>query len=295
MIEIKDIEKSFDGTKVLKGINLHVNKGRIYGLIGKNGAGKTTLMNIISGLSGADKGECYLAGEKQSKGKILKAHISYLPDIPGFFDYLTTAQYLDFLLKDLNGTERTAKRNELLWLVQIDKDRKIKNMSRGMKQRMGIAAALANDPEIMLLDEPTSALDPAGRHDLMAFLKVLKEQGRTIILSTHILEDMEKTCDEVGFLNGGVISRHIEMSDLRTQSEGYRFSFATPVDISDFNAQLVKITREGELDYLIEPLVKDLDTQKYILGILEQTGSLITSVRPEAVTLDDLFQEELQI
>ena len=117
--------------------------------------------------------------------------VGYLPDLPAFYDYLTTDEYLDFLLMN----ENPKRRDELLEIVGLPKGAKVKTMSRGMRQRLGIAAVLVKDPDVILLDEPTSALDPAGRNDVKDILLKLKSEGRTIILSTHILADMDSICD----------------------------------------------------------------------------------------------------
>ena len=158
MLTVDKVEKSFGDNNVLKGISFSVNKGQIFGLIGKNGVGKTTLINIIAGLSSADSGTCRIDDQVITvSNKSLS--IGYLPDSPNFFEYLTCGEYLDFLLME-NHSER---RKKLLDLVELMPDTKISTMSRGMRQRLGIAAAIIGDPDIVLLDEPTSALDPSGR------------------------------------------------------------------------------------------------------------------------------------
>ena len=193
MIKVNNIKKSFTHHDVLKGVNLEIEEGSIYGLIGKNGAGKTTLMNILTGLLEADSGTfSFETNEKK---------VGYLPDLPAFYDYLNTDEYLDFLLMHKNPV----RRNELLKLVNLPAGAKIKTLSRGMRQRLGIASVLVNDPDVILLDEPTSALDPAGRNDVKNILLELKEKGKTIILSTHILADMDIICDRAGFLSDGII------------------------------------------------------------------------------------------
>ena len=207
MISVQNIAKSFGENTVLKDVSLFVNEASIYGLIGHNGAGKTTLMSIMAGLSKADRGSYDYGGKR----------ISYLPDSPGFFDYLTAGEYIQFLM---SGTQIGSgpTKEELLRQVGLTGKIKISKMSRGMRQRLGIAAALVNDPDILLLDEPTSALDPAGRIELMQILGDLRRQGKSILLSTHILADMEKLCDKVGFLHKGIISRTVNVRDLNNRN-----------------------------------------------------------------------------
>ena len=205
MLNVNSITKSFENHKVLNGVSFSINNGEIYGLIGKNGAGKTTLMNIVAGLSKSDEGS-YSIGDETATSSI-----GYLPDIPAFFDYLTAQEYIDFLLMNVDRTKE--RKTHLLQLVGLKGNEKIKSMSRGMKQRLGVASALVTDPQVLLLDEPTSALDPQGRHELMEILKQLKADGRSIVLSTHILADMEKVCDKVGFLHDGVIKNEIRIGE----------------------------------------------------------------------------------
>ena len=166
MLCINGIAKSFGDHSVLKDASFSVGKGEIYGLIGENGAGKTTLMNIISGLSAADAGSFFVGKED-----LPLKRVGYLPDVPSFFDYLSTKEYIDFLL--MNTRKANTKRDQLLTLVGLKGNERIRIMSRGMKQRLGIAAALVTNPDVLLLDEPTSALDPMGRHELMEIMKQL--------------------------------------------------------------------------------------------------------------------------
>ena len=212
MLKVNRISKSFHGRQVLKEITFTVNSGEIYGLIGKNGAGKTTLMNIIAGLSCPDSGACLI--DNKNKRNPNSVRTGYLPDLPSFYEYLTAKEYMDFLLMNTRKQNLSDKRNQLLENVKLSGKEKIKDMSRGMKQRLGIAAALVNDPPILLLDEPTSALDPMGRHELMEILKSLKKEGKAILLSTHILADMEQVCDNTGFLNNGTIEKEINVNSL---------------------------------------------------------------------------------
>ena len=196
MLKVDGIRKSFSGNDVLRGVSFSIKQGEIYGLIGKNGAGKTTLLNIMAGLMDKD------AGTLKKDGVI-----GYLPDLPNFFEYLKTDEYLDFLLMDKDKK----RRDELLDMVGLKSGLKVKTMSRGMRQRLGIAAALVNNPDIILFDEPTSALDPLGRKDVKDILLNLKDKGKTIVLSTHILADMDKICDRAGFLHNGIIAKEVDV------------------------------------------------------------------------------------
>ena len=280
MVKVSDIKKSFARKEVLKGVNLDIEEGSIYGLIGKNGAGKTTLMNIMSGLLKADGGICSFGGNGKKVG--------YLPDLPAFYDYLTTDEYLDFLLMNKNP----ARRNELLNQVGLPDKAKIKTLSRGMKQRLGIAGVLVNDPDVLLLDEPTSALDPSGRNDVKDILFNLRSKGKTIMLSTHILADMDSICDKAGFLSGGVIAREVDVASIRNSADEMIVSFAGEPDLEKLYGYTQKI-------YVINPVTirividkeDKLASQQKVLQGLSSLGREITSISTAVNSLDGIFRE----
>ena len=266
MISVQNIAKSFGENTVLKDVSLFVNEASIYGLIGHNGAGKTTLMSIMAGLSKADRGSYDYGGKR----------ISYLPDIPGFFDYLTAGEYIQFLM---SGTQIGSgpTKEELLRQVGLTGKIKISKMSRGMRQRLGIAAALVNDPDILLLDE------------LMQILGDLRRQGKSILLSTHILADMEKLCDEVGFLHKGIISRTVNVRDLNNRNAWIVQLNRNP-DGMDISCDQVSVIGDRQLRIVIDG-DEHIKNQQNALKWLSSLDSMIVSIRNESRTLEDLFQE----
>lgn len=279
MLNVNSIAKSFENHKVLNGVSFSINNGEIYGLIGKNGAGKTTLMNIIAGISKPDEGNFSIGKENATDT------IGYLPDLPAFFDYLTAQEYLDFLLMNTDRTNE--RRTHLLQLVGLRGSEKIKSMSRGMKQRLGIAAALVTDPKVLLLDEPTSALDPQGRHELMEILRQLKADGRSIVLSTHILADMEKVCDKVGFLHDGVIKNEVWVSELLSgKQDSWEIEFETVIELPIYNKTAMFVVPTSEKSYVFET-----EDQKYLLRYLASLPTKIVSIRNKTISLDELFEE----
>ena len=277
MIKLEGIRKSFGPKEVLRGVSFQIEEGTIYGLIGRNGAGKTTLMNIMSGLMLADEGE-FITDKK----------VGYLPDLPAFYDYLTTDEYLSFLLQNQNP-ERV---EELLELVSLPAKTRIKTMSRGMKQRLGIAAVLVNDPDIILLDEPTSALDPAGRNDVKDILTKLKAEGRTIILSTHILADMDSICDKAGFLTGGVIAKEVDMAEEDKSNSAILVSFKESPDLDKlytFTQKIIKLD-DTNVKLVIDPENR-VEEQTNILRGLAELNQEILSINSESISLDVIFRE----
>ncbi|MCR5633647.1 MAG: ABC transporter ATP-binding protein [Eubacterium sp.] len=277
MIKLNDIKKTFGMNQVLKGVSFQIDDGSIYGLIGRNGAGKTTLMNIMSGLMKADGGSF-----------TIDKKVGYLPDLPAFYEYLTTDEYLDFLLMNKNPE----RRDKLLETVGLPKGAKVKTMSRGMRQRLGIAAVLVNNPDVILLDEPTSALDPAGRNDVKDILLRLKNEGRTIILSTHILADMDNICDKAGFLSRGVIAREVDVAKSRQENSAMIVKFASEPDLD----KLYQFTQDIiQLDAVTVRLningSEKINSQQKVLQGLGNLSQEITSISSAAVSLDSIFQE----
>lgn len=279
MIKVENIKKKFGNNVVLNGVSFVVKDGEIYGLIGHNGAGKTTLMTIMAGLNKADSGECIFDGKS----------ISYLPDIPGFYDYLTCGEYLDFLFSSLSVKSKRSKA-ELLRMVGLSEKIRIRSMSRGMRQRLGIGAAIVNDPDVILFDEPTSALDPDGRMEVLDILKSLRNEGKTILFSTHVLTDMESICDEVGFLNDGIIKHQLCITELQ-DSCSWIVKFRNEIFLESSKKEFF-LNRIDKNTYKIS--IKTLDISKGQEAALLYLASLkqqIESIHNDKQNLDAIFQE----
>ena len=210
MLKINGLVKNYKNFHVLKGLNMSINKGDVYGFLGTNGCGKTTTMNILCNIVSKDKGEIDFEIEGMK--------IGYLPESPALFGYMNGFEYLDFIgaCCDYEGNikERTAELLELTGMFS-DARRYIKGYSRGMIQRMGIAAALYSSPDLLILDEPTSALDPEGRAEVMEIIRKLGSAGSTIILCTHILTDVERVANKVGILRQGVMAVEASLPELK--------------------------------------------------------------------------------
>lgn len=233
IIEVKDLVKKFKGNTALDGISFIVPSGSICGFLGPNGAGKTTTIKILLGLIGKDSGEARLFGKEVSmnKGTALKRRIGYLPQDPVFPKGLTGWEILRFTadIYSLKGEGSDKEIDELLEQFDLISAgaRRVENYSRGMKQRLGIAAVLLPKPELMLLDEPVSALDPEGRHEMLSTLLQLKGRS-TIFFSSHILADVERVCDRVVMIDKGRKLMESGISDLldRYSTEKYLLKVA---------------------------------------------------------------------
>lgn len=240
VLEINQLNKSFGKKEVLSGLDMKVPKNSIFGFVGQNGVGKTTTMKIILGLLKADSGNVTVCGEKVSYGDTkTNRHIGYLPDVPEFYGYMKPMEYL-LLCGEITGLTKNdtlSKGKELLELVGLsDENRKIKSFSRGMKQRLGIAQALLNEPKLLICDEPTSALDPIGRRQILDILLTIKGQT-TVVFSTHILSDVERVCDYVAVLHKGKLALNGTLSEIRDQysTNGFNIEFETEEQLSNFS------------------------------------------------------------
>lgn len=202
MIEIKNLNKHFGQFHALKSISLSVKENEIYGFIGHNGAGKSTTMNIMSGLSHFEEGSCVINGQDVKKlAKPGDLNIGFLPENPQFYPWMRASEYLLYCSKH---PDKQKVKEIIVWAgLEQHTNRKIKGFSRGMKQRLGLAVALINDPKLIILDEPSSALDPEGRSEVLRLMVELKNMGKTIIFSSHILSDIERICDRIGMIANG--------------------------------------------------------------------------------------------
>ena len=298
MIQVVDLKKNYKTFEALKSISFEVKKGSVFGFIGRNGAGKTTTMNILTGLIDFDSGRISIRGlDLRRHGQEIIKHIGYLPETPSFYDYMNAYEYLN-LIGDLSGYDKNKKSKrieELLDIVKLKKNasRKIGGYSKGMKQRMALAAAVMNGPEILFLDEPSSALDPEGRLEMLELIDDLKDEKITIFLSTHILNDAERVCDDICILDEGKILLTGSLSGLYKK-------YMQPVLDIEFEAD-----PENEADSLkmldwvkdikirskkISVEVNNIDiAKKEIFKELSKSGNHIISYQIRKMNLEDIF------
>lgn len=218
-VKIQNLHKSFFNgwgrrSAVIKNLNLEILDNEIFGYLGANGAGKTTTFKLMLGLIFPDKGEIFFKGKPAADYRN-RSLLGYLPENPYFYTYLTARESLDFYasLFDMKRSEKTRRVGEMLELVGLDhaEDLQLRKFSRGMLQRLGIAQALINDPKLLILDEPMSGLDPMGRKDMRDIILRCRDQGKTVIFSSHIISDVEMICDRAGILSKGELQQIIEM------------------------------------------------------------------------------------
>lgn len=211
MIVIEDITKSYRVNRTtrvaaVQGLSLKVNRGEVFGCIGPNGAGKSTTIKLLLNLIRPDSGSITINGVSSSE-VASRAQIGYLPENPYIYDYLTAHEYLRYSgsISGMPSDEIRLRATELLVNLKLDQaaQRRISGYSKGMQQRTAIAAALMHDPELVILDEPMSGLDPLGRKLIFDLIAELKQQGKTVFISSHVLTDIERLCDRIGIIVQG--------------------------------------------------------------------------------------------
>ncbi len=205
-IETIELTHRYKKLIALDRLNLQVPQGCIYGFIGPNGAGKTTTLRLLAGLQTPTSGAIHLMGERLTT-RLAQRFVGYMPDFFGVYDDLRVWEYLDFFARcyGLRGTRLRQVVDELLELVDLSdkRDAFVQTLSRGMQQRLCLAHALVHDPPILLLDEPASGLDPRARVELRELLRTLRDMGKTIMLSSHILSELAEVCDAIGIIDHG--------------------------------------------------------------------------------------------
>ena len=294
-LSIEDLHKTFSlgfipkKTKILKGISLSVNQGEIFGYLGPNGAGKTTTIKCILGLIFPDKGKIELFGHSYLSLQA-KAQTGFLPENPYFYDHLTASEFLYFYsqLFLIKKKEREEKIKHLLQIVGLEPsaDLQLRKFSRGMLQRIGLAQSLLNDPSLVLLDEPLGGLDPIGRKEIRDIIVKLKEEGKTVFLSSHILQDIEMICDRVAIIVNGEIVNQGTLKDLI--SEKILF---TEIDLSGVEKKELKnmgesLTEKG--GRILLRVFEEENVQK-VLELIQSKKGKVHSLIPRTETLEDLF------
>lgn len=284
--------------KALDCLNLQIQKGEIFGYLGPNGAGKTTTFKLLLGLIYPTSGNAWIMGK--SIGNVeCKRYIGFLPEHPYFYDYLTGKEFLDFYAQLFKFDKKTRKHKveNLLRIVGIEDagDTQLRKYSKGMLQRIGIAQALINDPEFLILDEPMSGLDPMGRKEIRDIILGLRKEGRTVIFSTHILSDVESVCDRVGILMRGKLQFLESLNNLvNLELE------SVELIASGVNETGIQAIQElgGEVIYEVNRtmiLIHDINSPKgeeaisRILATIREFGGKLISLTSKTHSLEDLF------
>lgn len=304
MIEIQNLTKEYGKIKAVDNISFTVQKGEILGFLGPNGAGKSTTMNILTGFISSTSGTVKVAGYDVLENPVeIKKHIGYLPEHPPLYLDMTVSEYLDFCadLKRVPTKEWKSQKTDIMELVKVThvSHRLVKNLSKGYKQRVGLAQALVGTPEVLILDEPTVGLDPKQIAEIRKLIKALGK-NHTIILSSHILPEVSAVCDRVVIIDKGKIAAIDTPENLSKKLADFsRFTVtvAGPENrVKDALSSIYGVKyletgskiKDNEFSYIIEA-DKDIDVRKPMFNQLAQLGYPILELKSLNLTLEDIF------
>jgi ABC-2 type transport system ATP-binding protein len=287
--------------KALTSVSMQIRRGEVYGCLGHNGAGKTTTIKILTGLIHATSGKAFIFG-KSCTDSVVRQKIGFLPEHPYFYDYLSVFELLKFYgtLFNIRKNEKTKRIHYLLGRLGLEHvaKSKINTLSKGLIQRVGIAQSLINDPDLLIWDEPMSGLDPIGRKEVKDLILELKEEGRTLFISSHVLPDMEIVCDRVAILVKGHLVYESYIENIIDEMASTRY-IEVIVSCNDALAieQMEKLKydtlrRENEL-YFRVPSYKELDM--FLPHIMNNSKVRLLAIIPHRETLEDIFAKEMAL
>lgn len=300
IVEIENLTKDYEvgfwrkkKVRALEDLSLTVMPGQIFGFLGGNGAGKTTTIKILMGLLFPTSGTARILGSDISDVSMHK-RIGYCPENPYFYDYLTASELMKYFgeLFGLNSSERTNRSSELLGKVGLDEkdwNRQLRKFSKGMLQRVGLAQALINEPEIVFFDEPMSGLDPIGRREIRELIIDLRKKGTTVFMSTHILSDVEALCDEVAILRSGKLAAKGNLDELlSTQGEQQLYEVNLKnITPSQLNGTYTKFENANGVTVHVN---NEAEIEK-VLSEARSVGGKVVSVQTVRQSLEELFVE----
>lgn len=295
----KTFRVGFWGQQVtaLEGLDIEVRRGEVFGFLGPNGAGKTTTLKILMNLIYPNSGKAWILGREVGNVGV-KRHVGFLPESPYFYDYLTAEEFLRFYgdLFDVKRAILSERITQLLEMVGMSHARhlQLRKFSKGMLQRVGIAQALINDPHLVVLDEPMSGLDPVGRKEIRDLILRLKESGKTIFFSSHILHDAELLCDRVSILVKGRLVAMGRVSDLvgnaSTQSVEMIVEGLTHHGLDRVRPFTERVLCQGERTLLV---LKGHGQVDAVLDVVRAAKGSLISMTPHKGSLEDLFMREV--
>ncbi len=303
VIDLTDVAKTYRGRiQALRGISIRVLPGEIFGLLGPNGAGKSTLVKILLTIIRPTRCSGTLLGEPVGTKPVL-SRVGYLPEHLLFPDYLTGEQALEIYgaLAKVPHAIRRKRIGELLNLVGMDewRNKRIGTYSKGMKQRVGLAQALINDPDLVVLDEPTDGVDPVGRRDMRQIMAEIKSRGKAVFVNSHILAELEIICDRVAILSKGTVVAQGPVEELTKTSRRYEIELASalPGDkelkevMAGMNAEFIGTDDKTQIT------VPSDDTQAVqpLIDALRRSGAIIKSLKPVRQSLEDYFIDAVEV
>jgi ABC-2 type transport system ATP-binding protein len=310
IIEIQGLTKRYGSLTALDDLNLTIEEGAVFGFIGPNGAGKTTTMRILTTLLKPTSGRAWVAGhDVLTEQREVRRAIGYMPDFFGVYEDMKVWEYLDFFAAcyDVPKSARNAMIDDLLSLVDLGHKREefVEHLSRGMKQRLCLARTLAHDPQILILDEPASGLDPRARIEIRELLKELRNMGKTIFFSSHILSEVADICSSIGIIEAGRLIAYGDMEEMKRKLRAHRLisvkvlGEVTPVqelllhteDVQSITAGVEAGLAANEVRF---DFVGDDAALSQLLGDMIGRGLAVVSFHEEVGDLEDVFLQVTQ-
>ena len=259
-IKVSHLTRDYGNGKGIYDLSFSIKKGEVFGFLGPNGAGKTTTIRHLMGFLKAQKGNCFINGmDCWKQATEVQRNIGYIPGEIAFFENMRGVEYLNFL-QSYRGIKNIRRMKELMDRFELDPKGKIKKMSKGMKQKIGIVAAFMHDPDIFILDEPTSGLDPLMQNRFVDFIQEEKKKGKTILMSSHMFEEVERTCDRIGIIRSGKLAamdsakalreRHVRSYKVLLEDDKTARSFAEDFGgkQDDANPKMVELSAKQTLE-----------------------------------------------
>jgi ABC-2 type transport system ATP-binding protein len=299
VIETHDLTKKYGDHFAVKGLEINLKKGDVFGFIGPNGAGKTTTMRILATLLNPTWGEAYVGGYSiYTRPREIRRMIGYMPDFFGVYDDMKVIEYLEFFAAAyrIQGPARRKVANEMLELVDLGykRDAFVTSLSRGMTQRLGLARVLLHDPQVLLLDEPASGLDPRARIEIRGLLKRLRDMGKTIMVSSHILPELADICNKIGIIELGVLEVNEEVAEVLKRLRPQTILNVAVAGDMQAAARLLEghpmVQRITERDQtLVVTLVDRLADYSELANLLVGGGHRLTLFREDELNLETAF------
>jgi ABC-2 type transport system ATP-binding protein len=302
MIETRDLTKMYGDLYALNRLTLKLERGDVYGFIGPNGAGKTTTMRILATLLNPTWGEASVCGYSiYNNAKEIRRLMGYMPDFFGVYDDMKVVEYLEFFAAAyrIKGPERRRKCDQVLELVDLGykRDALVTSLSRGMTQRLGLARVLLHEPQVLLLDEPASGLDPRARIDMRNLLKELRNMGKTILVSSHILPELADICNKIGIIERGqlLFDGDVQTAIRQVRQNAVYFVAVgngqnpTARELLEAHLDVKTVESREEEDCLRVTLADGVTDGSFMADLLLQNGLRLKMLKEEEIDLEDVF------
>lgn len=281
MIDVEDLRKEFGGFTAVEGSSFSVADGEVFGIIGPNGAGKTTTLKMLAGLIEPTAGSAHVAGY-DAQNPEMRAQLGFLPEESPLYEDMTPTSYLSFFadLYDVPTETATERIHDTLDRLDLDhRDRRLGDMSKGMRRKVAITRSLVNDPDVLIYDEPASGLDPLTTNYIIEFTRELSDSGKTVVFSAHNLFHVESICDRIVVMNDGRIVAGGSVEELRAEHGRTEYHVSTTVEVSD------AVRENGTYRRVVESMDAVAETRE----LAEAAGGSVVDIETRSPSLEDIF------